>query len=213
MPTVLPFNYPDTSCLAPLTYAEQIILNSIVPPPSHLFSMPPHLPTGTPRVPHLSLSSMVTTWSRPHLSLTTILLSLVVLAACLRCAVAYCSRRKRRTTGTRQTVPEKEEKETQPCVDNSPPPPELRPVYPWIGPPRPLPGPYDPRLYPLPTIRRHSYPEPTQESPEELNTVAYTRRVSTNGAAIRHTTVRGAVTTTTTVPLGWRRNHWVVEGG
>lgn len=173
--------------------------------------MPPYLPTGAPRLPHLSLPPMVTTWSLPHLSFATILVSLVVLAGFIRCAAVYRSRRKRRAREISQTVSEKEE--IQPYVDNSPPIPEFTPVYPWIGPPRPLPGPYDPRLYPLPTIRRHSHPEPAQESPQELNTVAYIRRVSTNDEAIRHTTVRGAVTTTTTVPPGWRRNHWVVEGG
>jgi hypothetical protein len=173
--------------------------------------MPPHLPTGTPRIPHLLLPPMVATWSLPNLSLTSILVSLVVLAAFVRCAVAYYSRRKRRTAGTCRTVSEKEE--IQPYVDNTPPSPVFRPVYPWIAPPQPLPGPYDLRLYPLPTIRRHSHPEPAQESPEELNTVTYTRRVSTNGVPIRHTTVRGAVTTTTTISPGWRRNHWTVEGG
>lgn len=82
------------------------------------------------------------------------------------------------------------------------------PIYPWTSPPQPLPGPYDPRLYPLPTIRRHSY-DPSVEAPQELAAISYTRRVSLNSIPTEQSTLRGAVTISS---KGWRRNQWIISG-
>lgn len=86
--------------------------------------------------------------------------------------------------------------------------PTFEPIYPWIAPPQALPGPYDPRLYPLPTIRRHSY-DPSAPAPEQDTTISYSRRVSTNDIPSHQARLHGSVTTST---KGWRRNQWVVAG-
>lgn len=90
--------------------------------------------------------------------------------------------------------------------------PTFKPIYPWITPPHPLPGPYDPNHYPLPSVRRHSSVEKSspEVNPEKANTISYTRRVSTNSIPIRHSTLHGTITTS---HQGWRRNLWVVPGG
>lgn len=82
--------------------------------------------------------------------------------------------------------------------------------YPWIAPPQPLPGPYDARLYPLPTLRRHSY-DPTAiiRSMQEDRIVSYTRRVSAAHISKETRMVHGTVTTSAE---GWRRNQWSVSG-
>jgi hypothetical protein len=85
---------------------------------------------------------------------------------------------------------------------------EFKPIYPWISPPQALPGPYDPRLYPLPTIRRHSH-DPSAQRPEQNTTVSFARRVSTNHIPTQQRTLHGSVTTST---RGWRRSQWVVSG-
>ncbi|CAI6340999.1 unnamed protein product [Periconia digitata] len=97
-------------------------------------------------------------------------------------------------------------------------------VYPWIAPPQPLPGPYDPPFYPLPTLRRHSY-DPTvtkEKTPHaeaaEMTASSYTRRVSAtniprSGAQTSQTAARVVVRgTVTNSSKGWRRNQWVVGG-
>jgi hypothetical protein len=86
--------------------------------------------------------------------------------------------------------------------------PAFTPSYPWLAPPQPLPGPYDPRLYPLPTIRRHSF-DPSIRAPAQDTTTSYSRRVSTNDLPLQQTVLHGSVTTST---KGWRRNQWVVSG-
>jgi hypothetical protein len=86
--------------------------------------------------------------------------------------------------------------------------PTSKPIYPWLSPPQALPGPYDPRLYPLPTIRRHSY-DPSVHVPEQLSTISYSRRVSTMDLPNQHSILHGSVITST---KGWRRNQWVVSG-
>jgi hypothetical protein len=83
--------------------------------------------------------------------------------------------------------------------------PALEPVYPWIAPPTPLPGPYDAPYYPLPIIRRHS-DALSCDTPETQQTVSYTRRVSANQDSI----LRG---TTTVSNHGWRRTQWTVATG
>ncbi|KAF2678525.1 hypothetical protein K458DRAFT_316821 [Lentithecium fluviatile CBS 122367] len=86
--------------------------------------------------------------------------------------------------------------------------PTFKPIYPWTSPPQPLPGPYDPRLYPLPTIRRHSY-DPSVVAQEQDATISYERRVSTNSIPTQQAKLHGTVTTSTD---GWRRNQWVISG-
>ncbi|KAF1971046.1 hypothetical protein BU23DRAFT_199028 [Bimuria novae-zelandiae CBS 107.79] len=81
-------------------------------------------------------------------------------------------------------------------------------LYPWILPPQPLPGPYDPRLYPLPTLRRHSY-DPSTNVSTERSEIAYIRRVSLNSIPTQQSTIRGTVTTSS---KGWRRNQWIISG-
>lgn len=84
----------------------------------------------------------------------------------------------------------------------------FEPMYPWMSPPQPLPGPYDPRLYPLPTIRRHSYDPSTQE-PNDDAAACYTRRVSLNNLSDGKGTLRGTVTVSS---RGWRRGQWIISG-
>lgn len=85
------------------------------------------------------------------------------------------------------------------------------PLYPWTSPPQLLPGPYDPRLYPLPTLRRHSY-DPSAENihaSKKSAEVSYTRRVSLNGIPKQQSTLHGTVVISS---KGWRRNQWIVSG-
>jgi hypothetical protein len=94
--------------------------------------------------------------------------------------------------------------------NNDQPPPTFQPIYPWISPPQPLPGPYDPRFYPLPTIQQHSY-DPSHDTSHDFGsqTTPYARRVSTDNL---HATLIGTMTTTSNGKTGWRRNQWVVLG-
>jgi len=92
------------------------------------------------------------------------------------------------------------------CKDQQQPP--FKPIYPWLSPPQVLPGPYDPRLYPLPTIRRHSY-GPSAYVPEQVSTISYSRRISTTDLPSHQAILHGSVYTST---KGWRRKHWVVSG-
>ena len=199
-----------------LTYAQQIISSSLTHLSPLYLPMPPHLPPGTSRtsnfLPSIDLPQMVTRCSSTIASLPSIVLLLVVVGAFARFLLAY--QRKRRTICA--TMAEKEETlptEKPPTPEPSPEssPEAFRPVYPWIAPPQPLPGPYDPRLYPLPTIRRHSYPEPAQDESVETGRISYTRRVSANPT--RQSTLNGVVMTGSNGTSGWRRNQWVVEGG
>lgn len=99
-------------------------------------------------------------------------------------------------------------------------PTTLQPIYPWIMPPQPLPGPYD---LPLPTLRRHCPSEPSKSpssidtkpatpeaEEEEAHMQPYTRHVSTTTSPPRSWVYSGTITTSTS---GWRRNQWVVSGG
>lgn len=152
-----------------------------------------------------------------YFQLFKVALAVVVAAAAIRIAIIKISKSRRRSPAVVQ-VEEKdvklaqeprEEDSTyvliQDAKDHSQ---DIRPIYPWIAPPQPLPGPYDPRLYPLPTIRRHSY-DPSVFVPEQNTSISYTRRVSTNDIPTRQATVHGSVTTST---RGWRRNQWVISG-
>jgi len=84
----------------------------------------------------------------------------------------------------------------------------FQPTYPWISPPQPLPGPYDPRFYPLPTIRQHSHDSLQDTSHDDgFQTIPYARQISTDSL---HATLNGTMTTTSNGTTGWRRNQWVV---
>jgi len=196
---------------------------------------PPHLRTDTSRNSILSTTfgypQMVIRGLTTSLSFHIVFVVLVLVVACVQFVRTYNDRRKRRKSCATMSV-KSEKGETPPCVEELPrvkkeptpepapeptrePTPEtFRPVYPWIAPPQPLPGPYDPRLYPLPTLRRHSHAASTPgEESVETGRISYTRRVSTNTMPPRHSTVNGTVSIGTNGTAGWRRNQWVVEGG
>jgi hypothetical protein len=84
-----------------------------------------------------------------------------------------------------------------------------KPVYPWIAPPTPLPGPYDAPYYPLPTIRRLSQ-DSANELSEEIRSISYTRRISASNVPEQESTINA---TTTISNHGWRRTQWTVSSG
>jgi len=91
--------------------------------------------------------------------------------------------------------------------------PEYIPIHPWIAPPTPLPGPYDAPYYPLPSIRKYSHDSSSTESspPEELQSISYTRYVSTDspsGTTAQEPVLHG---TTTVSNHGWRRTQWTIS--
>jgi hypothetical protein len=102
--------------------------------------------------------------------------------------------------------------------------PILSPIYPWISPPKELPGPYDAPYYPppLPTIKTEEslqndrQPETiktklsSDDVPEELETISYTHRISTTSTSDQESLVEGTVTVST---KGWRRTQWTVTAG
>lgn len=167
------------------------------PPPSSL--------TGGSRLPDPSFSRSFLEALRSHTtkapSLPTSVLLFFVLASCVRCAFLLRSRKRKQLRSCQAPA----EKPRAPVT--------FKPIYPWRSPPQPLPGPYEPRLYPHPTLRRHSYPDPSPPLPTESTSISYTRRVSTNSIPTRHTVLHGSVTTASNGAVGWRRNQWVVEAG
>ncbi|KAF2260162.1 hypothetical protein CC78DRAFT_38306 [Lojkania enalia] len=181
---------------------------------------PPSTPTGLSRISNL-------TPLNGSIFIPKVFLFALIVATCIRLAVLHCTRRKRKKIEASQIIQEKarirnqvipshdpkQYQNPEPQPDHIQPPPSFRPIYPWISPPQLLPGPYDPRMYPLPTIRRHSYHSPLSESEAETNSISYTRRVSTNSIPARHSTFQGTVTTSSNGSIGWRRNQWVVSGG
>lgn len=89
--------------------------------------------------------------------------------------------------------------------------PAFKPIHPWIAPPTPLPGPYDAPYYPLPTIRPYSHDSSSESPPpEEIQTITYSRRVSTNSDSSAEPTVQGTVMISN---HGWRRTQWTVSKG
>jgi hypothetical protein len=161
-------------------------------------------------------------------------LFLLIMLAVFRLATTKIMTRKRRTVQLQSQSPyfylkEEEDINTLPRQARSPtqdlrpyrlsqsrdlPPPNLtfKTIYPWTAPPQPLAGPYDPRIYPLPNVRRHSHDPTSAYVRNHITTsLSYVRRVSTDatpGPASRKL-LRGAVMEST---RGWRRNQWVVEG-
>ncbi|KAF1999952.1 hypothetical protein P154DRAFT_211940 [Amniculicola lignicola CBS 123094] len=181
---------------------------------------PPSQPTGLSRVSRHEAADIF--------ALPKLLLLALLVTTCVRVGVSLYSRRKRRIPAPPLPT---EEKESPPIViprdgrcpqskDHAPCPsqtahvrPAFRSIYPWTAPPHHLPGPYDPRLFPSPTIRRHSYADSLQQPPTDTSTISYTRRVSTNSIPARQSTLHGTITTASNGTSGWRRKQWVVEGG
>jgi hypothetical protein len=102
--------------------------------------------------------------------------------------------------------------------------PTLSPIYPWISPPQVLPGPYDAPYYPppLPTIKTEESLQvenqssnikteaTTEDVPEELETISYTRRISASSIPDHDSLLEGTVTVSS---KGWRRTQWSVTAG
>lgn len=179
--------------------------------------MPPHppVPAGQSRVS----SSTSTSSAYGYAQLSKLLLLVLLVATGIRLAIInFLTRRRRTVAHLPALIQEKDPKLCQAPsekdlrqhrhVQSNDQPPAFQPVYPWTSPPQPLPGPYDARLYPLPTIRRHSY-DPSVVVPAANSTISYTRRVSTNSIPTHTSTIHGTVTTST---KGWRRNQWVISG-
>ncbi|KAF2252272.1 hypothetical protein BU26DRAFT_254494 [Trematosphaeria pertusa] len=175
---------------------------------------PPSLPTGQSRISNSSASN-----GFGYAQLSKIFLLVLVVATGIRLAIINFMTRKRRIATSYQQIQEKDPRACQAPREKDlrqarvpqskdHPASTFKPVYPWTSPPQPLPGPYDPRLYPLPTVRRHSY-DPSVLVPEQDSTISYTRRVSTNSIPPRQAEIHGTVTTSM---KGWRRNQWVVSG-
>ncbi|KAF2438573.1 hypothetical protein P171DRAFT_163731 [Karstenula rhodostoma CBS 690.94] len=180
--------------------------------------MPPQPPKSSDQDRILELS---TTCQHDYAMLSTCFLLVLVVAIGLRLAVIKYSSRKRRTPSS-EAVATVTERCSFPCQEASPK--HLRPnastggqdqqtvvskpIYPWTSPVQPLPGPYDPRLYPLPTIRRHSY-HPSVEQLKDIAVTSYTRRVSLNSLPTQQNTLRGTVTVSSN---RWRRNQWIIPG-
>jgi hypothetical protein len=162
--------------------------------------------TGPPAVPQAS---------RPLcLSIVDHILSVRLLFLAIFVGLGYCWFR-RRPRIRRMESPEK-----KPAADNAPcgsspqtEPLPIKPIYPWIAPPKPLPGPYDPRLFPPlpnPTVRRHSHPDVNVDDTETL-VVSYVKRVSIQD--VEGEKVMVGKVAKVEAENGWRRNQWTVEAG
>ena len=181
--------------------------------------MPPHLFTfaDSSRIPQTSTP----TQDDYGLVFRSCVLVLVVVAVLRITITRYISRKKKSSTDSPIVVPEKRPVPGQRTLEKEPSKtatletghqqtPGFSPSYPWTAPPQPLPGPYDPRLYPLPTLRRYSY-DPSAEGVEVKRTIEnpYTRRISMNSIPVQENTLRGTVTVSS---KGWRRNQWIISG-
>ncbi|USP81985.1 hypothetical protein yc1106_09259 [Curvularia clavata] len=102
--------------------------------------------------------------------------------------------------------------------------PSLLPIHPWIAPPQRLPGPYDAPYYPLPlptiaiqetaeddtSSQTSEHATTSDDRPEELETIVYSRRLPTPNASETESVREGVVTVST---RGWRRTLWTVNAG
>ncbi|KAK7181367.1 hypothetical protein DPSP01_013899 [Paraphaeosphaeria sporulosa] len=180
--------------------------------------MPPQPPiiSDRNRIPNLSA-----TCQYGHAMLSEWLLLLLVVVIGLRLAVIKYSSGKRRTPDSKidasitekyclpyQEAPQPDMHSNASTGSQVQQTVVFKPTYPWTSPPQPLPGPYDPRLYPLPTIRRHSF-NPSVEQSHDVAAASYTRRVSLNSLPSENGTLRGTVTVSS---QGWRRNQWIISG-
>ncbi|KAF2646185.1 hypothetical protein P280DRAFT_3637 [Massarina eburnea CBS 473.64] len=180
----------------------------------------PSLSAGEPR--SSSSHSTLNGNGVAYTQLSRIFLLVLVLVTGIRLVIARVLRKRRRsqphqpygqgkkpTTSSCQARSESQDfRQHRQSPSNNQWPSMFNPVYPWECPPQPLPGPYDPRLYPLPTIRRHSY-DPTTITPTQNKSLSYIRRVSADTIPMSQTVLQGTVTTST---RGWRRNQWVISG-
>lgn len=185
--------------------------------------MPPSSPlnTGLPQVS--PASSLLTTISA---QLPKAALFVFLFISCFRLALVIQFRKTERG-GSRSTIMDENDQKQDSMslerpVKKETPPTETeeqdetaiyKPVYPWTSPPIPLPGPYDPPYYPLPTLRRHSSSDSTSTTTSTEHGPSaelYSRRVSTNSIPTRDSILRGTVTTS---HEGWRRNQWVLSDG
>lgn len=173
------------------------------------------------------IESSTTSTELGHLFKVVLLLSIfAIVAIVVRSLIALIIRGQRRMSDS-ESSQEKPSLPTPPALEKDPNQylqslkretlrPDLGPIYPWIAPPAPLPGPYDAPYYPLPlpTIRRHSQDQPaikTEEDAEDkLIEVPYARRVSTNSIPKHEVILEGSTTFST---QGWRRTHWTTSAG
>lgn len=156
-----------------------------------------------------------------------ILLLVSIVATAIK-SYAVLSLRRRRRLDHQKLVQEKEADSSQPTIEKSTrssqpdvphehlhalrqelSQPDLIPVFPWIAPPAPLPGPYDAPYYPLPSFRRDSH-ESSDLSAEKTRIVLYTRRISADSNPAQESTLRGTITVSN---HGWRRTQWTVATG
>ena len=184
-------------------------------------------------------SSRIATWNlwTAAENISKILLLISIIAIAIKTYVMVHTRRDTMLVSTICQEKEEEPKTTLAIRQKSPPPkqqddqntrlqalqqelsqPVFKPIHPWIAPPTPLPGPYDAPYYPLPTLRRHSNDsDTTTESesspPEEIQTISYTRRISTNSSTsteVEEANLQGTVMLSN---HGWRRTQWTVSKG
>lgn len=87
--------------------------------------------------------------------------------------------------------------------------PAFKPVWPWIAPPTPLPGPYDAPYYPLPGVQSPPLNQ-TVEKSDDFSTSPYIRRISSSSSPNQEATLHGI---TTVSSQGWRRTQWTVATG
>ncbi|KAL5429705.1 hypothetical protein PMIN04_000087 [Paraphaeosphaeria minitans] len=180
--------------------------------------MPPQPPIFSDRTRILNLS---TTCSYGYATLSRWLLLLLVVVVGLRLAVIKYSSGKKRAPDSEidasitekyclpyQEASQKALKSNASTGNRGQQTVVLKPIYPWTSPPQTLPGPYDPRLYPVPTIRRHSYISSVEQS-HDVAATSYTRRVSLNSLPAEKGTLRRTVTVSS---KGWRRNQWIISG-
>ncbi|KAH7083648.1 hypothetical protein FB567DRAFT_88766 [Paraphoma chrysanthemicola] len=186
------------------------------------------LPAMAPHPIAKSLSQ-IESWTSSHDSgnFFKILLFISIVATAIKSYAVLVLRRKRRLDNARliqekeadscRTTTEKQSLPSEPEVPHQHlhalrqelSQPDLNPVFPWIAPPTPLPGPYDAPYYPLPNIRRDSH-DASDLDVEKNYTVPYTRRISMNGIRAHESTLCG---TTTVSNHGWRRTQWTVATG
>ena len=183
--------------------------------------MPPHILVPADR----TRTSSTSTLSQDKLTVQfkVFFLALVVITG-LRIAMSYYPPRKRRMsspTAAKEVLDEKASNPYQGGIEKDlrqsaslkiqdQQTPAYKPIYPWTSPPHPLPGPYDPHLYPLPTLRRLSYDSSTEDTgPGKSTDIHYNRRISMDSVSNQQSTLRGTITISS---KGWRRNQWTISG-
>jgi hypothetical protein len=185
------------------------------------FSMAPLSGLAGPSFIHSGSTSVISTRAFKFI------LFIVFLATAARVCSTISTRRQRRIMSNPTASQEKESESrkssperTDSCLSDGPNQRlnaikeelsqlSLKPVYPWIAPPTPLPGPYDAPYYQLPSMRTLSR-DISIDSPEKLQNISYTRYILSNSVPEQETTISG---TTTISNHGWRRTQWSVSSG